>query len=520
MRKTVVSAIAEKNSFISDYVLKFSDYNKLLRSTAYWLRLIAALQQGNKKTWNKNFLSFFEIQKAELLIVRLLQQECFRKEILALKSGNSVARNSPLRWFYPKITEDEIVRVGGRLAHSNESQTAKHPMVLPAKHHLTELIFCHYHLKLLHAGPQLLLAVVRQRFWPLGGRNVARRVIHQCVRCFRAKPNHIEQQMGDLPTARVTVARPFSKTGVDYFGPVYIKAGRRRAAIKSYVAVFVCMATKAIHMEHVSDLSTECFLQALRRFFARRGRSAEIYSDNGTNFVGAKNKIKELFTLLCSYQHKEQVINECCREGIQWSFIPPGAPHFGGLWEAAVRSAKFHLLRVLGETPVSAEDFHTLLVQVEGCLNSRPLTPISDDPVDLEPLTPAHFLIGGSLQTLPDPDLSGVNLNRLNRWQLVQRQLQDFWKRWRVEYLSQLQGRIKNWKLPVKIIEGSLCVIVDSLQPPMKWKMGRITQVHPGADGVSRVVTLKTVNGTMKRPVNKICLLPIQDIDKDRAEVL
>lgn len=195
----------------------------------------------------------------------------------------------------------------------------------------------------------------------------------------------------------------------------------------------------------------------------------------------------------------------------EWHFIPPGAPHFGGLWEAAVRSIKYHLLRVLGENAVSAEDFRTLLVQVEGCLNSRPLTPITDDPTDLEPLTPAHFLTGGPLQALPDPDLASIQLNRLNRWQLVQRKLQDFWRRWSTENLSQLQARNKNWKPAVDIAAGSLCVTVDSLQPPMKWKMGRIIQLHPGADGVTRVVTLKTATGTMKRAVTKICLLPTQD---------
>lgn len=157
-----------------------------------------------------------------------------------------------------------------------------------------------------------------------------------------------------------------------------------------------------------------------------------------------------------------------------------------------------------------------MLAQVEGCLNSRPLTPISDNPEDLEPLTPAHFLTNGSLQTIPDPDLSTVNITRLNRWQLVQRQLQDFWVRWRMEYLSQLQGRTKNWKSPVPIVEGRLCVIVDSLQPPMKWKMGRIIQVHPGADGVTRVVTLKIANGITKRAVNKICCLPVQDVPQDQ----
>lgn len=455
------------------------------------------------------FLSATEFKRAELAIVGMVQREVFADELKALSEGKSVARSSPLRWFTPAVDENGILRVGGRLSHSQETHDTKHPMVLPAKHPLTQLIFEDYHEQLLHAGPQQLLAAVRQRFWPLGGRNTARSVYHRCQRCFRAKPIVLQQQMGQLPSARVTACKPFLKVGLDFFGPVFTKAGRGRTAIKSYVAVFVCMCTKAVHMEHVSDLSTERFLQALRRFIARRGRPSDIYSDNGTNFVGARNQLLELFNILES--DREVICREATKEGINWHFNPPSAPHFGGLWEAAVRSAKYHLLRVLGNSTVSAEDFNTLLVQVEGVLNSRPLTPLSDDPTDLEPLTPAHFLTGGPIHALPEPDYSNEKLNRLSRWQLVQRQLQDFWTRWRKEYLTQLQAKPKNWKSPVKVDVGMLVIIVDENQPPMRWKLGRIEELHPGEDGVVRVVTVRTATRSYKRPVVKLCILPTPD---------
>ncbi|XP_062534214.1 uncharacterized protein LOC134203358 [Armigeres subalbatus] len=182
----------------------------------------------------------------------------------------------------------------------------------------------------------------------------------------------MQQFMGELPSPRVSVSRPFLKTGVDYFGPVYIRPAPRRAAVKAYVSVFVCFCTKAVHLELVSDLSTDRFLQALQRFISRRGRCSDIYSDNGTNFVGARNKLGELYRLLRDHTHREKVTSELAKDGIQWHFNPPSAPHFGGLWEAAVRSTKNHLIKVIGETPVSAEDFSTLLTQVEACLNSRP----------------------------------------------------------------------------------------------------------------------------------------------------
>ncbi|XP_038120581.1 uncharacterized protein LOC119770210 [Culex quinquefasciatus] len=165
------------------------------------------------------------------------------------------------------------------------------------------------------------------------------------------------------------------------------------------------------------------------------------------------------------------------------------------------------LIRVGGRL----QDLNTLLVQVEGCLNSRPLTPMSDDPNDLEPLTPARFLVQSSLQTVPDVDLSAIPMNRLDKFQTMQRMLQDFWTRWRREYLCQLQGRVKRWKPPIQIEVGKLVVIKDENSPPMRWKMGRIFEVHPGEDGVVRVVTLKTADGYLKRPVEKLCILPLPE---------
>lgn len=157
---------------------------------------------------------------------------------------------------------------------------------------------------------------------------------------------------------------------------------------------------------------------------------------------------------------------------------------------------------------MSVEDFNTFLVQVEACLNSRPLTAMSDDPSDLEPLTPGHFLIGTALHQLPYPDILHIPTNRLNNFQMIQQRLQGFWKRWRTEYLSQLQGRTKRWKPAIEITVGKLVVLKDEKSPPIHWKMGRISDVHPGTDGVVRVVTVKTATGYLKRAVEKICLLP------------
>ncbi|XP_055604940.1 uncharacterized protein LOC129753170 [Uranotaenia lowii] len=506
--KKVAATTSVSREFNNWFISHFSDYTKLIRSTAIWIRLIRVLRKS-KEGPTSGFLKATELSEAEMVMVRLVQRECFQDELKSCSRGETVPRKSPLRWFNPFI-QNGIIKVGGRLMHSQESEDFKHPMVLPANHNFTKLLFESYHKKLLRAGPQLTLCAVRQRFWPLGGRSVIRNVIHKCIKCFRVRPKPMEQFMGDLPAARVRESRPFTKTGVDYFGPVYLRHAPRKPSVKAYVAVFICFATKAVHLELVTDLTTDRFLQALRRFIGRWGKVSDIYSDNGTNFIGARNYLHDLMKLLRSKEHHELISKYCANDGIQWHLNPPRAPHFGGLWEAAVKSAKHHIIRVIGDHPLSFEDMQTLLVQVEACLNSRPITQQSDDPNDLEPLTPAHFWLGSSLQALPERDLSNIPVNRLDKTQLIQQKVQQIWNRWRKEYLSQLQARTKRWNKNVNIEIGRLVVICDDNVPPIHWKMGRISEVHPGQDGIVRVVTLKTSNGYKTRAVERICFLPIE----------
>lgn len=256
--------------------------------------------------------------------------------------------------------------------------------------------------------------------------------------------------MAELPAARVTATQPFAVTGIDYWGPIQIQPQHRRASPrKAYVAVFVCFCTKAVHLELVADLSTSKFIQALRRFVSRRGLCSDIYSDNGRNFVGAA---KELRHLLRSQEHKAAIAQECTKNGIKWHFNPPTASHFGGLWEAAIASAQKHFTRVLGPHILAFDDTETLLAQIECCLNSRPLVPISDDPSDFEALTPGHFMIGSSLKAVPDVDYSAIPFNRLCHWQQTQKIFQDIWRRWHTEYLSTLQPRTK-WLKPSTTID-------------------------------------------------------------------
>lgn len=230
--------------------------------------------------------------------------------------------------------------------------------------------------------------------------------------------------MGDFPQCRVQISRPFTNTGIDYAGPVILKHGRK-ITTKAYIALFICMATKAIHLELVSSLSTKEFLAALLRFISRRGKCTNIYSDNATNFHGALNELKRFFK---DKRRTELITNKLTDIGIQWHFIPPASPNFGGLWKSGVKTVKNHIKRVLQETPLTFEEFSTLLCQIEACVNSRPLSIIHDTPDSQMILTPAHFLSGESL-TIRTPDYKEIPMNRLTRFELTQQRFQHFWQR-------------------------------------------------------------------------------------------
>ncbi|XP_055622170.1 uncharacterized protein LOC129765767 [Toxorhynchites rutilus septentrionalis] len=479
----------------------------MIRITAYWRRFFSFLRIPTKIR-KFTFLTTDELKTAEHALIRLLQQQCFSDEWKRLENGQPVLKSSRLKWFHPMLSpNDRIIRIGGRLGQSTRHEDFKHPILLPGSHYLSTLLLLSYHQKLLHAAAQLMINTIRIRYWLLGGRGAAKQIVHKCVICVRARPKLIEQFMSELPAARVTASRPFSKVGIDFWGPIYIQPRHRRdAPIKTYVAVFVCFTTKAVHLEIVANLTTAKFLQAFRRFVSRRGLCSDVYTDNGKNFVGAAGELKHI---LQSAEHKGQVARECTENGIRWHFNPPKGSHFGGLWEAAIKSAQKHFTRVLGPRVLAYDDMETLLAQIECCLNSRPLTPLSDDPSDLAPLTPGHFLVGSELKAVPDVNLDSVQYNRLTQWQQTQKMFQEIWNRWHLEYLATLQPRAKWCNPPVHIEKNRLVIIKEENISPMRWPTGRIHELHPGKDGVVRVVTLQTARGFIIRPIAKLCLLPV-----------
>ncbi|XP_045534866.1 uncharacterized protein LOC123721177 isoform X2 [Papilio machaon] len=435
----------------------------------------------------------------------------YEKVLRSLRVQNKrlPAKNHLLK-FNPFLDNNKLMRVGGRLGNSLFSYEKKHPILLQSTHHLTKILFKYMHVKLLHAGPRLLLTSIRETYWPIGGLNLAKRTFRNCHLCCRFKGKVVNPIMGNLPQRRVTASGyPFETVGIDYAGPIMSasRQGRGCKLVKVYIIVFVCFVTKAMHIELVGDLTSNNFLSALRRFMSRRGKPKHIYSDNGTSFVGAYNEIGR-FIKSCN----NSLPGDLAPEGINFHFLPPHAPHFGGLWEAGVKSVKFHLKRILGNCNLTYEELNTVLVQIEAVLNSRPLTPLSADPSDLLPLTPGHFLIGRPLTALPTDCYERHVTGTLSRYQHLEQLRQHFWRRWSKEYISELQLRTK-WRSDLNPLqEGVLVILKEDNLPPLKWRLGRVVAVHPGADGVSRVADVRTATGVVRRAFSKICPLPQDDI--------
>jgi len=370
-----------------------------------------------------------EINEAEIRVLKILQSIRFADEIKILEGKTSTSRGKldNLNLF---LDRDGLIRVGGRLQMSELAFTQRHPILLPPRHYLTDRIIREVHEKYHHTDIQTTFYIIRQKFWLPDGRNQVQKIIRSCTCCTRFHAGTIEYKMGNLPPVRVREAKPFTNTGVDFCGPFYIKEKkfRNRTRIKTYVYVFVCLTIKAVHLEVVSDLSSDGFLAALRRFIVRRGLPDNIYSDNGTNFVGANNQLKEVYALLNSDGHKDRVHKFASSQRIVWHFVPPMAPHFAGLWEATVKIFKHHLRRVIGDSLFTFEELNTFTIEVESILNSRLISIISSDPNDALVLSPAHFLISKPIisKTLPKGDLSSVPANRLSTWQHISKVQQDF----------------------------------------------------------------------------------------------
>ncbi|XP_063617952.1 uncharacterized protein LOC134790896 [Cydia splendana] len=489
-------------------ISRFSKLWKLLRVLAFCKRFLKCARKEKVSLW----LTSSEIQETLKMCIKIVQGNHFKEELKNLKENKTVNKKSQLTSLNPIVDGDGVLRVGGRLEHAGISEQMKHPVIIPHKSHLTTLILDNAHEKTLHGNPQLMLNYMRSKYYVIGATNAVKLFVRKCVTCARYAAASRHPLMGQLPSVRGTVNRPFFQSGVDYAGPINMRTskGRGHRSYKGYICLFICMATRAIHLEAVSDLTAQGFIAAFKRFTARRGHCADLWSDNGTNFVGAARELKQLYAEERSSVAVE-IADQLATNSTNWHWIPPHSPNFGGLWEAGVKSTKYHLKRVIGDSTLTFEEMATVLAQIEACLNSRPMSRInssnSNDPI---PLTPGHFLVGEPLVLVPDSNYESTNVGSLRRWQLTQKMVQDFWRRWSREYLTQFYHRYKWAHQTPEPVVGSVVLVKEDNLPPARWLYGVVIDKHPGLDGITRVVSLRCKGNIIKRPVGKLCFLPIE----------
>lgn len=491
---------------------RFSSFERMLRVLSYCYRWYDRIKNTN--TVNNHItdiLSTFELRQTERRIIKITQSEAFGTEIMCLSKGQPINHKSNLYSIDPYIDDEGLLRVGGRIQRASMTENEKHPIILPTKHHFTTILIRNVHEQTFHGGFALTAQKLRQQFWIINNRVTIKSVLHRCTVCFRFKKKLLIQKMGDLPEYRLNETLPFTFVGVDYAGYFDIKSSTLRNApyMKGYIAVFVCLTTRAIHLEVVSDQSTERFMHAFKRFISRRGIPSRIFSDNAGNFTGAAKEIQ--ISLEQALSQTDSQINALLRaKRIKWSFIPARAPHFGG-WESSVKLVKYHMERVLGKVRLCFEDFTTLITEIEAIVNSRPMWSVPSRTDEFEALTPGHFIMFKAPNTLPEGNVDHIPRNRLNQYQYLQRLRSEFWRLWSHEYIITLQNR-KKWRETQQNVQlGQIVLVSEDDEHPSQWSLGKIVAVHPGSDGLVRAADVYCRSKTLSRPIHKLSLLPILD---------
>lgn len=466
----------ECHSVMTKLLSSRSDWQKLIRRVAAILRVRKFLHHHQATVGE---FSVEELNNSERRILELTQRLHFPR--LSKLKKERLPKGHPLAKLCPGFDDEGILRVGGRLSRAETSFDVKHPIIIPKESFVALLLVRDAHQRLGHMGKSSVLSELRRKFWIIGGNTLVKQVVRNCVLCRKLKGRPSSQIMADLPRDRLeSNQKVFSNVGLDCFGPLQVSRGRGKAIEKRYGVIFSCLNSRAVHIEISHSLDTDSFLSAFSRFIARRGPVKIIRSDNGTNFTSGQKELKDALNIWNS--HSAPWMSQ---RNIKWKFQPPASSHFGGIWEREIRTIRqvFGGLTRNQQLKMTDERLNTLMCEIENILNNRPISEMSDDPNDLEPLTPNHLLLLNTGVTFPPGLFSAGDLYGKRRWRQVQYLADLFWSRWRKEYLPLLQERQK-WvqeKSPHKI--GDLVLVVDQLLPRSQWATGRITEVTKDEKG-------------------------------------
>ena len=493
-----------------DYI----DLQRLLRVTAYVRRAVDKFKFKDKSTTSSpSSLNPQELAAAELLWVSHAQTELVQQKDYSLLKRQ-------LGLF---LTEKGLLRCGGRLQNADLPYSARHPVLLPRSHPFTALVVRNAHSRVCHNGVKETLTEVRSRYWIVRGRSLTRAIVHKCIICKKFEGAAFgSSPPPPLPEFRIKDDPAFTYTGVDFAGPLFVRDGSSKGSSKIWICVFTCLVTRAVHLDIVCSLSTDAFLRCLKRFASRRGLPSKMLSDNGKTFKAASKFLDIVF--------KDETVQEhLASQGCQWIFNVEYAPWWGGVFERMVRSTKRCLRKMIGRASLTRDEMLTAVIEIEGVINSRPLSYISSSDLE-EPLTPSHLLVGRRLLSLPDnwsclydhdDDDFEVSAKQLTkRMKHFSSVLNHFWKRWRSEYLSELRENhryvAKKKSHTPDVRKGDVVIVHDDALPRGLWKLGRIQEVFTGRDGLSRSALVRVAardrqHTLLKRPLQLLYPLEVGD---------
>ena len=515
---------------VLEIIERFSSWTYLKKIVAWILRYKSNLTRLSKErrrgvtspiqsTDTTTPITIAELNNAEFEILKHVQSKCFKEELGCLKevdqqttsSRQNVLKKSSNIFKLDPILTHGLIRVGGRLQRAPISTDARHPVILPKKHHVVKLLIQYYHHVAGHSGLEYTLSLTRQRYWIINGRSAVRNILNECFSCRKRQTPTAQQKMASLPEDRIMPSKPpFAYTGVDSFGPFEVRRGRTR--VKRYGVIFTCLTLRAVHIEAASSLDTESFISALRRFITRRGQPEEMRSDNGGNFARGERELREAI----NEWNQSQIHDFLLQRNIKWTFNPPAGSHHGGVWERCIRTVRKVMKALMKEQVLDDEGLNTLLCEVEAIINGRPITKLSDDPRDLEPLTPNHLLLLRSGPTVPPGNFTSHDNYYNRRWRQVQYLADIFWRRWVREYLPSLQQRQKWHKQRRNFAVDDIVLVFDDNKPRNSWPLGRILEVYTNRrDGLVRSVKLKTSTSELVRPIDKIVLLEAAAVSRN-----
>ena len=489
------TSIEESDSKDFTMLNRFSSWQCALKAVSLCLRfkniMLEKIRHQAQAIENKEVMdTVAELDYAKNCIVKYVQRQVYDSEILILKNNGILAVSNKLAPLDPFLDIDGLLRVGGRLKNSSYLYGVKHPLIIPKDTHVTRLLIAYHHEQTYHQGRGLTMNQIRSSgLWIIGSSKAVSSYIFRCVTCRRTRKKEEQQKMADLPSDRLEPSPPFTHCGVDCFGPFLVKDGRK--CMKKYGLIVTCLSSRAIHIECLDDMTTDVFINALRCVIAIRGPIRTIRCDQGSNFKGASHELKQAMK---ENMNTDTIRNHLCTQNCEFIFNSPHSSHMGGIWERNIRTVRSVLDVILYQHPsrLDSASLRTFLYEVMAIVNSRPLTlqNMSDSDAPL-PLSPNHLLTFKSNVVVPPPGhFDQDDVYSRKRWRKVQGFANEFWQRWKKEYVLMLQNRPKWQKSQRNVQINDIMLLKDDDVPRNQWKLGRVTEILPTRDGHTRRVKM------------------------------